>query len=155
MMDYTIEDLISKTKIAIEDTEYDIDVDFYFNKLEKKLAENSKKPLKWNRPEAIPDVELGCETLFWIAVHLGSSNKQHVFLAHYQNRPVTFDEDGYPLEDWALTNEDGGEFGSVGWVSRREHNDFDGYYEELTFNDEYKLLGWAEYVPPQFTGCGE
>lgn len=32
------------------------------------------------------------------------------------------------------------------------HPEFSGYYEPITFNDKYQLLGWAEYVLPEWSG---
>ena len=39
---------------------------------------------------------------------------------------------------------------SVGWVDAKQHAEFDHYWEQITFNNNYELLGWAEYTPPTF-----
>lgn len=109
--------------------------------------------VKWNDPNTVPEVKLGTEKLYWIAVK--NPMGVYVFTAHYQNRPITTDETGNPVGDcdsWALTSPDGDYVHSVGWVDCKSHSEFDDYYEGLEFNNDYKLLGWAEYHAPEFTG---
>lgn len=104
--------------------------------------------LKWNEPTSVPSVALGTEERFWIAVASEYTGKTHVFLAHYQNRPYAVgSEDG---ADWVLMSEDGDYIHSVGWVSDKAHVDFENYYEQMNFSEKYKLLGWADYTPPEF-----
>jgi hypothetical protein len=109
--------------------------------------------IEWKGAGAIPVVSKGAERLFWLAVEVASSDEPKVvtFLAHYQNRPLEQDGDGEFLNDDYLTNTDGAPIESVGWVSCKEHVEFSNFYEVIKFNDEYKLLGWAEYTPPTFT----
>ena len=104
--------------------------------------------LIWNKPEFTPLVEEGKEEQFWIAVE-NDKGKVFVFPAHYQNRPL--DENGDNYDD-ALEDLNGDAVGSVGWVDLKQHVDYDNFWEALTFNDNYKLLGWAVYTPPEFTG---
>lgn len=111
-------------------------------------------PIKWNSPESIPEVKEGTEDLFWIAV-VNDKKKQIVFLAYYQNRPLETDEDGDPANDDYLININGDPIDSVGWVDCKEHSEFDNFYTKLDFDESYKLLGWAEYDPPKFTGLSE
>jgi len=109
--------------------------------------------IKWNNPGTVPNVEKGKEELFWIAVESPHSSSPHVFLAYYQNRPLEFDDEDeeYPLGD-VLYNTEGEAIESIGWMDCKQHYDFDDYYSPIEFNDQYKLLGWAEYTPPKFTG---
>lgn len=122
-----------------------------YRTLELELA--ALKPL-WQSPETIPAVPVGEEQEFWIAVHSQHSNKTHVYLAQYQNRPANLDEHGEPIgdEDYYLIDVDGEYVDSVGWVMNRQHPDFDDYYEKIDFNTDYQLLGWANYQPPTFYG---
>lgn len=110
--------------------------------------------MKWNLPTVNPDVSLGDEKEFWIAIYSERTNKEHVFIAQYQNRPFDEESDDY-LEDYVLHTPDGDPIDSVGWVTCKEHSDFDNFYEPITFNEQYRLLGWAEYEPPKFTGLNQ
>ena len=108
--------------------------------------------IKWEEPNVLPVVSVGCEEEFWLAVEINSDKlnepKVITFLAQYQNRPYTKgDED---LDDEHLVNNDGEYVSSVGWVSCQSHCEFNNYYGLIEFNEGYKLLGWAEYTPPTF-----
>lgn len=121
-----------------------------YRKLELELA--GFKPL-WQSPETTPTVPVGEEQEFWIAVHSQHTNKTHVYLAQYQNRPVNLDEGGEPIGDEEpLIDVDGEYVDSVGWVMNRQHTEFDNYYEKINFSSDYQLLGWANYQPPAFDG---
>ena len=113
---------------------------------------NPQKPIvNWNSPETVPNVKLGEEELYWIAVE--SERGIFVFSAYYQNRPLITNEDGELLDgcdDWVLSNEYDGEIESVCWVHNRLHLEYDHYWEKINFDHEYKLLGWAEYDTPEF-----
>jgi hypothetical protein len=109
--------------------------------------------LNWQRPETTPEVEKGSELLFWLAVEtkapitassIERQKRVHTFLAFYQNRPLDIDD-----ED-CLVGPDGEPHESIGWVLDKQHDYFDSYYMPVEFNDEYKLVGWAEYTPPKF-----
>jgi|GEM_PF-1814681 len=118
------------------------------------LALNYTGYIDWKEPETTPVVNVGAEKEFWVAVEVNSPKfdkpKVMTFLAQYQNRPYkNGDEDLYG--DDALVNTDGEYVNSVGWVTCQSHYEFDNYYELITFNESYKLLGWAEYVPPAFS----
>lgn len=107
--------------------------------------------ITWYKPEELPEVELGTETEYWIAVQSKYKDKPLVFLALYQNRPLRHDNDGDLIEDdWQIVSPDGDPWHSVGWVEDKAHCDFDSFYESIDFNDDYQLLGWAEYQPPEF-----
>lgn len=112
--------------------------------------------VNWQKPEINPEVELGNEQLFWVAVESTQNKtgepKTFVFLAHYQNRPTPEVEDHDDLPDWALQTEYGEPVHSVGWVNAQSHHDFDDFYEAIQFSDTYQLLGWADYTPPKFSG---
>lgn len=122
-----------------------------YQKLELELA--ALKP-SWQPPETIPQVPVGTEQEFWIAVHSQHTNKTHVYLAQYQNRPLNLDEHGEQVgdDDYYLVDVDGEYVDSVGWVMNRQHVDFDNYYEKINFTSDYQLLGWANYQPPTFDG---
>ncbi|WP_351122667.1 hypothetical protein [Shewanella sp. T24-MNA-CIBAN-0130] len=120
-----------------------------YQQLELKIK--SLKP-DWQPPESIPRVEIGAENEFWIAVHSKLANKNYVYLAIYQNRPLLLNENGDPLNDDFLVNVDGDPHESIGWVTNKNHYEFDDFYEAIDFNDDYHLLAWAEYQPPAFTG---
>jgi len=112
--------------------------------------------VKWQDPKAIPKVNAGTEEQFWMAVEAkrGDEVKIFTFLAQYQNRPFNkerCDDDDYLDDNDALVNCYGDYINSVGWVRCQSHIEFDNYYTQITFRDDYKLLGWAEYTPPAFT----
>lgn len=107
----------------------------------------------WHSAEEVPPVEVGDLTKFWVAVLSHYKLKDGkpsilVFCASYANRPLFLNEGGEPTTDDYHTNEDGEPVEVVGWMNEFHHPDFDGYYETINFNDEYQLLGWAEYTVP-------
>lgn len=110
----------------------------------------------WNKPDTVPVVELGTEELCWIVVEIKNSpieQKQFTLLAHYQNRPRRTDEEGEVIEfDWSIYNRDSEVIDSVGWVENKVHCDFADYYDAIDFNDDFVLLGWAEFASPAFNG---
>lgn len=109
--------------------------------------------LNWNSPDKTPEVEIGTEEEFWIAVDSRYSGKTHVFLAYYQNRPLDLDEDGYPIdEDVCLYDTNSEPIASVRWTHLKEHECYENYYTPIEFSEDYVLLGWAEYQEPKFTG---
>lgn len=113
--------------------------------------------VNWNKPSETPQVEVGTTKEFWIAVESRYPNRQvrqYVFCAQYVNMPVYIDDEGEPNTDDYLVTVDGEPFHAVGWHSVKNHADFDNYYEPLTFNEEYVLLGWADYIKPEFNGSG-
>ena len=116
------------------------------------LALNYAGVVEWQKPESTPVVEVGDEKEFWIAIEATRPNKPakiYTFLAQYQNRP--YEEGEEELNgDEPLVNVDGEYISSVGWVMCKQHTEFDNFYEPISFNDNYKLLGWAEYVAPEF-----
>ena len=108
--------------------------------------------LNWESPTTTPQVKVGTEKELWIAVEFtrnGKPSEVITFLAQYQNRPYKLGDEE-ELDEDNLVNTDGEYVDSVGWVTCQSHYEFDNYYELLTFNDNYKLLGWAEYTPPEF-----
>ena len=110
----------------------------------------TKPTINWNPPESVPDVPEGEEKLFWITTASKETGfKPHVSLAHYQNVPLKVDEDGNPIDD-CFYNPDGEPIESIGWVEQYEHYEFNRFYEGIVFNDDYRLLGWAECQPPVF-----
>jgi len=113
----------------------------------------SQRPIvDWNKPDQIPPVEKFAMDVYWIAVetHWRGKPEVCVFLAHYINKPLEMDENDEPTDPNAHINEDGEYVEAIGWHSEQEHPDFNGYYSPISFNDKYKLLGWAEYLPPEF-----
>jgi hypothetical protein len=121
-------------------------------KLELKLA--ALTPV-WQAPDLIPNVEAGTEEQFWIAVHSERTGEPHVYLAIYQNRPLTLDENGECTDDDCLVTPDGDPHESIGWVTDQAHHEFDNYYEPIEFSEKYKLLAWAAYQAPAFTGLDQ
>ena len=108
----------------------------------------------WISPDIEPVVEAGEEEIFWIAVHSQYTGKTHVYPAQFQNRPLELDENDDPAQDWVLYNDDG-YVGSVGWVTCKEHYEYSDWYEPIEFTEKYKLLGWAEFRPPEFDGIAD
>lgn len=109
--------------------------------------------VNWNSPQNTPLVEEGSTKEFWIAVETNYPNREktrRVFSAQYVNMPVETDDDGEPNTDNYLVDCDGEPLSCVGWHSVKDHADFYDYYEPLSFTDEYKLLGWADYIKPEF-----
>lgn len=113
--------------------------------------------LKWQKPEETPSVEIGTETKYWIAIEVKNPKTEtttiKTLLAYYQNRP--FDQEKYDIgeigDEDALVNCDGDYVDSVGWVSCKEHVEFENYYTPFNLDNNAKLMGWAEYIPPEFT----
>ena len=116
-------------------------------KLEKELQ--SLKPV-WLSPATIPAVEKGTEKQYWIATYNKRRDSISVYLAIYQNRPLEVDDNGEYIDDDYLVNADGEPHESIGWVENKSHYEFDDFYMVIDFNDNYQLLGWAEYQPPAF-----
>ena len=111
--------------------------------------------IKWQLPDTTPDVELGGEKGFWIAVKSirDGVEREHTFLANYLNKPKLFNGDGEITDesaDWLLSNDDSNEVEAVGWHDSKEHPEYSCWYEPITFNENYILLGWAEYNAPPF-----
>jgi hypothetical protein len=128
-------------------------------KLTKEQTEKLEKfaSIKWQSPGSVPDVQLGGEKLFWLAVKSirDGVEREHTFPANYLNKPKLFDSEGEITEeaaDWLFGNEDDAYIETIGWYDEKEHADYSGWYEPIVFNENYVLLGWAEYnAPPFFT----
>ena len=116
------------------------------------------KPLTvfWHSPTETPPVEMYDLGLFWIAVQSQYSAEQgprtSVYLAHYINKPLTLDENDEPLDPDPHVDPYGDYIEAVGWHCEYDHPDFSRFFQPITFNDQCKLLGWAEYVPPVWNG---
>lgn len=112
--------------------------------------------VNWQLPSLTPDVPKGENHLFWVAVQnqwrAGEQPKTSVYLANYINKPLALDDDGEPLDDDCHVDTDGNPVSAIGWHNQYDHPDFNGYYEKMQFSDKCKLLGWAEYKPPVWTG---
>jgi len=123
------------------------------------LALNYAGVVAWREPTDIPVVERDTTKQFWIAVEVARHKtcrtdpdpKVHVRLATYANKPVDLDEDGEPVDCDPLVNVDGEFVEMIGWVDDVQHDDFESYNIPITFNESYRLMGWAEYIPPSFT----
>lgn len=120
------------------------------------MSEQKPKPpiVFWQSPDEVPPVEKFEKQLFWIAVRSQYSAcaepKLAVFLAHYINKPLELDEHDEPIDPDPHVDEDGNYVAATGWHNEYDHHDFSGFYEKIHFNDQYQLLGWAEYLPPVF-----
>lgn len=115
----------------------------------------TKPVVEWQDPTTVPDVPKYETKTFWVVVE--SFGRQHVFDAQYCNKILDYKEDDpdcedEPLDPYHFVTQDGEPIDCVGWYDVRNHQDFDGYYEPLNFNDHYKLLAWAEYEKPDFNG---
>ncbi len=120
--------------------------------------ENKKPIVNWQDPKTTPSVSKYDMDMFWLAVKLTRSNgesENHVFSAFYMNKPLEYSESDseneYPLDDHHHVDVDGYPVEAVGWHRSLGHSDFDNYYEPITFNSDYQLLGWGEYLEPEFT----
>lgn len=120
---------------------------------------NIKPIVDWQDPETTPNVDKYSKDLFWIAVKskVGSAEGEwrvFVYPAYFINKPLEYSEDDLdkiePLDDDHHVDVDGYPVAAVGWHSELSHADFCNYYEKISFRDEYALLGWAEYEPPEF-----
>lgn len=101
--------------------------------------------VQWRNPDEPPDVKLGKSQKFWLCCE-NEKGKQYVFTADYYNYPM--DQDN--LDDHDFNDQNGDPFDAVGWFDEKLHDSYDTYVEQITFSDQYKLLGWAEYSPPYF-----
>lgn len=115
--------------------------------------------IQWQSPDTVPDVELGGEKEYWIAVKYFRKGVEHeaVYLANYLNKPKLLDDNGDVTDeaaDWLLSNDDYSEVEAIGWHSSKEHADYSCWYESIVFNENYVLLGWAEYNAPPFFVAG-
>lgn len=104
----------------------------------------------WQPASKTPEVHKGELQLFWIAVK--TDQGVAVYLANYINKPLELDENDDPVDDDHFVDTDGQPMAAVGWHNEYDHPDFSGYYEKMQFNEHRELLGWAEYVPPVWTG---
>ncbi len=101
----------------------------------------------WKNPSTVPEVAPGTEEIFWIAVQ-HKDGKITTCHALYQNRPLVDEE--HELYSDCLRNTDGEAVESIGWVEDQVHIEFDNFYTPFDFDDECKLVGWAEYEFPEF-----
>lgn len=113
--------------------------------------------VNWQSPEAMPNVAKGEVEKFWLAMRIKRKGEWFttVIDAQYVNKPLEYDEDGDLLDDDCFVNEDGDPINALGWHHVMEHADFDGYYEPIEFDAERELLGWGQYLKPEFNGLGE
>lgn len=117
---------------------------------------NIRPVVDWQSPQTTPDVPKGETKTFWIAVQFKRKGEWHksVFDAQYVNKPLEYAEDDIncecPLDDEHFVSHDGDPIEAVGWHSVMEHADFSGYYEQIIFNEDRELLGWGDYLKPEF-----
>ncbi len=107
--------------------------------------------LNWQSPDVVPEIPEGTAKEFWIAVHSEHTSKEHVFLAKYQNKPLRLDDDGDPTVDWAVCSPEDEWVDAVGWCHCEEHPEVEQYLLPIVFSHT-RLVGWAEYTPPVFSG---
>lgn len=116
-----------------------------------------KPVVNWQSPETTPEVEKYESESFWIAVKslVKDGWRESVFEAQYVNKPLEYDESDSdcenPLDDNHFVNVDGEPMEAVGWYCVRDHSEFSDFYEPITFGKEYVLLGWGNYIKPDFT----
>lgn len=111
----------------------------------------------WRSPDEVPPVEKFGMGLFWVAVQSQrkptDKPKHSVFLAYFMNKPLELDSDGESNDPDPHVDCDGEYVEAIGWHSQYEHYEFSsGFYEPITFCEQYLLLGWAEYEPPVWSG---
>jgi len=149
------------TELSDDDGDPESVFNWFVNTYSKtNLALNFAGCVNWQDPSHSPEVEKGDEKLFWVAVKVKRPNtasqsvteKVVTFLAYYQNRPLEVDSEGEYIDDDYLVNECGEPHESIGWVNCQSHCEFDNFYVPIEFDDNYELLGWAEYVAPGFHG---
>lgn len=114
---------------------------------------NIKPVVEWHSPEEIPDVPKNTTKNFWIAVEYPTEREDRtlVFTAQYVNMPLELDENGESLNVEQFVDHSGDPMEAVGWYDLQVHVDYPEYYDSLDFNENYKLLGWAEYDKPDFS----
>lgn len=145
---------ISISNDPINEDEEGPEIVFYGDLFDRKVV--------WHSPESTPEVGKNEKRTFWIAVNvtLRPCNgdpviKQVVFPAQYLNMPLEYDDEGELLNDDCPVNTDGDHVEAIGWHTERDHEEFDNYHPAIDFNDDYVLLGWAEYEVPSFTGVNQ
>lgn len=113
--------------------------------------------VNWQSPEKTPEVKTDEVKEFWVAVRFQKKDGwgDAVFSAQYVNKPLEYADDdpdceNEPVNDFFVTC-DGEPMESVGWFSVKSHSEFEDYYQPIFFNKEYILLGWAEYIKPEFS----
>lgn len=113
--------------------------------------------VNWQSPEKTPEVKKGEIQIFWLAVKSKARNgnewRKYTFPAYYINKPLEYADDDIdkmePLDDDHHVDTDGYPISSIGWHNELEHADFSGYYEPISFREDYVLLGWGEYLTPE------
>ncbi|UTZ44524.1 hypothetical protein [Vibrio campbellii] len=117
----------------------------------------SKVPVvTWQAPDIKPVVAKDESKLFWVATRRKGKSDEWaspvVWLAQYVNKPLEYADDyeegDEPINSYLVT-ECGEPFEAIGWFDIKNHAEFDNYYEQISFNERFELLGWAEYLPPQ------
>ena len=108
----------------------------------------------WQSPETIPVVPKYGIEVFWLAVEATIKGEKQivVFDALYINKPLEYEnsDDEEPLDSDYHVDLDGHPIQAIGWHRALEHEEFSNYYEQINFNDDYVLLGWGEYLKPDF-----
>ncbi len=117
---------------------------------------NIRPVVNWKKPEQIPHVEKGETVTFWIAVRYKRKDEWEtsIFDAQYVNKPLEYADDDLdnecPLDDDHFCNEDGEAMAAEGWFNLLNHPEFSSFYEPISFSDDYELLGWGDYLKPEF-----
>ena len=117
--------------------------------------ENTKPMVDWQSPDLLPNVKDGDSETFWIAVQRNRNGESPIFVfdAQYINKPLKFDDEDLdqeePLGDY-LEDSDGRPVEAIGWYSTLSHPEYSSYYEPLSFDKDNVLLGWGEYLKPDF-----
>jgi len=102
----------------------------------------------WNSAESIPEIGVGGQGQFWVALDNGSDVS--VELLTYLNLPILADDEGNLIdgcEDWVLFLM-GKEVGMVGWSFHDVSTRIPRF--KLIDDGEYKVLGWSSCSKPIF-----
>jgi hypothetical protein len=117
-------------------------------KLSDSEIPNNSIKVDWNAPDKPPIVERWNSKQCWIAVE--SAGQVRTSLARYQNYPLEQCEDGC-IDERTMFNEDDEAVNSVGWHVDKSSATNEDLFVEIEFSDTYRLLGWAEYLLPEFS----
>lgn len=99
----------------------------------------------WNPPGEAPGIKLGNHKKFLLCCE-NNQGETDVYSAFYCNYPMNL----VSLDDHEFYDQNGDPFDAVGWFNKKMHDSYDTYFEQITFSDQYNLLGWAEYSTTAF-----
>lgn len=144
-MNNTLIKMIEASNLKISDVEHIVNE-----------AQRQAKIPDWKPASTLPDVPKGEAQIFWIAIKSGEGEEAliEVYKAQYVNKPLVFDDDDihhqtpiYPC----FMDENDNPVEAVGWYWTDQYcNEYSCWFNWIRFSAIGQLVGWAEYVPPQF-----